>query len=102
MKNFKYILLTFCLIASLGAHALRANEASEREYILNHGHSEEIVRMIELQKSRTERPRPEHKKFKNSNRLIKLFKNLFYERDITMPLEKFGQDKMRTVESPDR
>lgn len=103
MKMIKYIcflyLATFLI---LPAHALKSNEVSEEKYLIDHGHSDEIVRMIDLQKSRVEKDTPNQKKFEKSNRLKKFFQNLFRERDMTLPTETFGLDRIQTVESPER
>ncbi|OGI00116.1 MAG: hypothetical protein A2Y25_07415 [Candidatus Melainabacteria bacterium GWF2_37_15] len=102
MRVVKYLLLIGLVVMIMPAFALKSTEVSEEKYLLDHGHSDEIVRMMELQKSRLEGDKPEHKEFKTSNRIVKFFKNLFYERDITMPLNDFGQDRVTTVESPKR
>ena len=106
MNLIKYSIfssLILCLVigsfAQMPVNALTQNDVVEEEYLIKHGHSDEIVRMMELQKSRLE---PEEKKIKKNNRFVKFFKNLFYERDITMPLVDFGQDRVRTVESPEQ
>lgn len=102
MKFYNVLVLAFCLIISSSAIALKSNEANQPEYIKKHGHSDEISRIIELQKARLEPEKPEHMEVKTSNRFIKFFKNLFYERDISMPLNNFGNQRVRTVESPER
>ena len=97
-----FLILILCLVilgsfAKMPVNALTQKDAVEEAYFIKHGHSDEIIRMIELQKSRIE---PEEKKIKKNNRFVKFFKNLFYERDITMPLSDFGQDRIITVEAP--
>lgn len=116
MKNINYILIVLVVLVSVSASAkvLRTDEAAEEEYLIKHGHSDEIVRLIELQKKRLQ-PADESQvveqekgfwgkiweAIKNS-RATKFARNMFYEGDLTMPNEKFGEDRVKTVESPRR
>lgn len=102
MRLIKCLVLIFCMFISLGANALKSTDITKEQYLINHGHSDDMVRMVEIQKSRLEPEKPEHKKFETKSRFVKFFKNIFYEKDLTMPLEDFGQDRIRTVESPKR
>lgn len=51
MKVIKYLLLTLCLasLSSFSVNAMTVKDGDTEEYLLNHGHSKEIVRMINLQ-----------------------------------------------------
>lgn len=102
MKNFYILILMFCLAVSGSANALKSTDANTPEYIEKHGHSYEIIRMMELQKARVEPEKPEHREDKTNNRFVRFFKNIFYERDLTMPLNDFGHDRVRTPEEPGR
>ena len=114
MRVIKYLLLIGLVVMVMPAFALRTNEVTEEKYLIDHGHSDEIVRMMELQKSRleinNEEPIKEEPKtfwgkvgkHMENSRITKFCRNLIYERDVTMPTEKFGQDRVRTVESPNR
>lgn len=102
MKLVKYICISLCLSLSAVCFAqqhkptLNINDLDSKDYILNHGHSPEIVRMINLQKERTE---PDARKVKKNNRFVKFLKNLYYERDLSMPVRDFGNNRISTPES---
>jgi len=102
MKKFKLYFLIFCICISVSAKALGPEQANSQEYIYNHGHSPEMIRLMELQKARIEPERPEHAEIKHSNRFVKFFRNLFYERDVTVPVDNFGQDSILSTECPKR
>jgi len=100
LKTIKVLLLIISIggfLHDLPAKALDPNDATTEQYLLNHGHSSEIVRMINLQKERTEgkveQPSVTENKFK------KFFKNLWYEQDLTMPVNDFGYNNINVVET---
>jgi len=97
-KKIIYIkaILAISLICSVSVKALTPEEAASEEYILQHGHSPEIVRMINIQKSRLEKEAPP---VKTNNWLQKFIKNLIYESDLTIPNEDFGYRKIKSVET---
>lgn len=99
----RYLVLTLLLPVLCGFIAISANaterlstqEADSPEYLLNHGHSPEVVRMIQVQERRTI-----GKETKSSNRLVKFMKNLYHERDFTLSLTDFGQSPVSSAEAP--
>ena len=95
----KYLFLTLCLVCfgNFSVNALGVNEIDSEEYLLNHGHSAEIVRMVQLQEKRTENSQRELNK---SNKFVKFWKNIFYEKDVTLPLSDFGYNNILTPEAP--
>ncbi|HSA06262.1 MAG TPA: hypothetical protein P5556_03710 [Candidatus Gastranaerophilales bacterium] len=104
MKTVKYTILALflgilCGAIKLPASALGVHEMDSQEYLLNHGHSKEIIRMVDIQERRTlakETDDVTNSKFK------KFFRNLIYEKDITMPVKDFGFNAVSTPESPER
>lgn len=78
---------------------LDAHKMDSDEYILNHGHSKEMVRLINQQKRTVTAEEPN---VRENNRFVKFFKNLFYERDMTLPTKDLGRHVISTPESPDR
>ena len=103
MKPVKYLILVLFLVALFGLIKTPANailgvdETDSEEYLLNHGHSRDITRMIELQEKRTLAKGNEIEK---NNRFVKFMKNLYYERVLTLPLHDFGHNDITTPESP--
>jgi hypothetical protein len=91
-------LLTLLVLGfnNLPTKALEPNETTSEKYLLDHGHSAEIVRMINLQKERAEGIPP---RSKSESHIKKFFKNLWYEQDATMPATDFGYNKVKTVET---
>jgi len=93
--------ISFLAISTTEAASLVTSEASSEKYLYEHGHSKDLIRMINIQKDRTEsntdealRPKSEHQgPFK------KLLKNLWFEKDITLPLSDFGHDEIETPET---
>jgi len=97
-KLFLLILLVGGTLNILPAKALDPTEATSEKYLIDHGHSPEVVRMINLQKERAEGkttvtpPKPEGK-------IKKFIKNIWFEQDTTMPLTDFGYSNVKTVET---
>ncbi len=91
-----------CLINQGYAKRLSVEEVDSREYLLNHGHSPEVYRLIELQNARIlgKKINSEGEEIKSNNKLVKFLKNLYYERDFTLPLYNFGQHPIETPEAP--
>ncbi len=101
MKFVKYSVLALfvgftCSINPTFADTLDTEKADSREYLLNYGHSPDVVRMVELQKTRSIGVCQAEK----NNRVMKFLKNLYYERNLTMPLQDFGQSSIETPEAP--
>lgn len=102
MKLFKYITtgilsITAVLAFSTTSSALGVTESSSKEYLINHGHSQETVRMIELQQKRT---LTSDEEINTNNKFMKIFKNLFYSKNILLPSRDFGHNHIITPESP--
>jgi hypothetical protein len=103
--KFKYIaamLGVFALSTSfmLSAPAkLGSDKTVSDEYILNHGHSKEMVRMINQQERTIIAEEPN---VREDGRLKKIWKNLFYERDLTLPTQDLGRNVISTPEAPDK
>lgn len=93
---FLPVLCGFISLSANAAERLTSEKANSREYLINHGHSPEAVRMLELQKQRI----IGEKQVKSNNRAVKFLKNLYHERDITMPLSDFGQSDISSPEAP--
>lgn len=101
MKFAKYLTLSFLFAFLCGytfvlAERLNTERVNSEEYLRNHGHSPEVIRMIKMQEVRT----VGEKKVKESNRIVKFLKNIYYERNLTMPLEDFGQQDIISPEAP--
>jgi len=79
------------------ALALNPTECTSEKYLINHGHSQEIIRMINLQKERTEGKLTEASK--SQNKIKKFFKNIWFEQDVTLPVNDFGYNVINTVET---
>ena len=99
MKFIKYFLLILCVVClgSFSANALNVTEIDSEEYLLNHGHSKEVVRIINLQEKRAG---GEQKEIENHSKFVKFWRNIFFEKDATLPLKDFGYNDIPTVESP--
>ncbi len=77
--------------------ALTPADITSEKYLIDHGHSKEIVRMINLQKERDEgKASPTSK---SQGRAKKFLKNLWYEQDVTLPTKDFGYNDVKTVET---
>jgi|GEM_PF-1799657 len=101
MKFSKYLILILCLgflcsFAPVRGERLNIKESDSKDYLINHGYSPEIVRLIKLQEVRT----VGKKRIEDNNKFVKLLKNLYYERDLTMPLNDFGHNEIITPEAP--
>jgi hypothetical protein len=103
--KFKYIaamlgvfaLSTFVMLSA--SAKLGVEEITSEEYILNHGHSKEISRMIKQQERTITAEEPN---VVQNGRFKKIWKNLFYERDLTLPTKDLGRNVISTPEAPDR
>jgi hypothetical protein len=100
--RLKTVLIFVSVIAigifnNLPSKALEPTETTSEKYLLDHGHSPEIVRMINLQKERTEGKVTEASK--SQNQVKKFLKNLWFEQDLTMPTTDFGYRKVNSVET---
>jgi len=102
LKAFKSVLLTFLIgagLCSFQAKAMEPTDCTSEKYLIDHGHSPEIVRMINLQKERTEGNINNTKRSKSQNKFMKVLKNLWYEEDLTLPINDFGYNNITTVET---
>lgn len=79
------------------ASALSPTEPTSEKYLLDHGHSQEIVRMINLQKDRTEGKA--YVVQKRDNQVKRFFRNLWFEQDLTLPTTDFGYNDIHVVET---
>lgn len=82
---------------SSSVFALEETDATSEKYLIDHGHSKEIIRMINLQKSRAEGNMKVE--IKENKWYGKLFKNLWYEQDVTLPITDFGHRDVKTPET---
>lgn len=95
--------LVFISIISIGifnnlpSSALSPTDPTSEKYLLDHGHSKEIVRMINLQKDRTEGKAVVAPK--SQGKIKKFFKNLWYEQDVSMPVTDFGFNEIKSPET---
>jgi hypothetical protein len=100
LKAFKLFFLAL-LIAGvfnrLPSTALNPTDSTSEQYLLNHGHSEELIRMINLQKERTEGNATVSSQ--SENKFKKFFKNLWFEQDLTLPVTDFGYNNIKSVET---
>ncbi len=96
LKLFLVLLMTL-VINNLPVKALAPTDATSEKYLIDHGHSPEIVRMINLQKERIEGN--SGVRSESQNKFKKFLKNLWFEQDMTMPLTDFGYNKVTTVET---
>jgi len=100
--RLKAFLVVISLIAvgfsnSCPSSALTPYEPTSEKYLIDHGHSKEIVRMINLQKDRTEGNLVDPPK--SQNKFKKFFKNIWFEQDFTMPVTDFGYNDIKSVET---
>jgi len=100
LKAFRLLFLALLIgvvVYSLPSKALDPTEPTSEKYLINHGHSQEIIRMINLQKDRTEGkiliPSKSHGKLK------KFLKNVWFEQDITLPTNDFGYGEIKSIET---
>lgn len=84
-------------LASSAVTPLTPEDPTSETYLLNHGHSQEIVRMINLQKARTEGNISTP--LKSEGKCKKFFKNLWYAQDLTLPTSDFGYNDIKAVET---
>ncbi len=75
---------------------LKMDDTSSPDYLINHGHSPEIIRLVETQQNKT---LTKDEKIKTNNKFVKFWKNIFYERTITLPLDDFGYSTIKTPEA---
>lgn len=75
----------------LSANALTPQEFSSNQYLDNHGYSPEVIRMVNIQKSRTEDT--QLPAVYNYSKVRNLMRNL-YKSNIMYPLTPFGSDKI--------
>ena len=100
LKTFKLVLLTLLLGTSINnfpAKAMEPTECTTEQYLLDHGHSPEISRMVTLQKERAEGK--VHKRTQSENKFKKVLKNLWYEEDATLSIKDFGYNDIHSVET---
>lgn len=81
---------------NLPAFAMERTDCTSEKYLIDHGHSPEIIRMINLQKARTEENVPVQPP---ENKIKKFLKNLWFAQDLTMPSSDFGYSTVNTVET---
>ncbi|OGH95368.1 MAG: hypothetical protein A2039_01135 [Candidatus Melainabacteria bacterium GWA2_34_9] len=100
LKAFRLLFLVLLMgvvVYSLPSKALDPAEPTSEKYLIDHGHSQEIIRMINLQKERTEGkvivPSKSEGKFK------KFFKNVWFEQDLTLPVTDFGYAQTKSAET---
>lgn len=101
-KYIAVLLLTQVMSGALmlsSSAKLGTQRMDSDEYILNHGHSKDMVRMINQQKRTVTAEEPN---VRENGRFVKFFKNLFYERDLTLPTKDLGRHVISTPEAPDR
>jgi hypothetical protein len=95
------IFLLFALImistAPVLAEQMTPSDCTSEKYLIDHGHSPEVIRMINLQKARTQGT--EATVITTDNKFVKFWKNLWVEQDVTMPLTDFGASSVKTVET---
>lgn len=103
MKFFKYLLFAVCFsilvsFSFVNAKSLTPDEVTSKDYIINHGHSPEVYRLIEIQEKRT----LGLENSKQKSRPVKFLKNLYYERDLTSPFSDFGYFNIEVPETPSK
>lgn len=77
--------------------AMTPEDSTSEKYILDHGHSKEIVRMINLQKSRTEGT-GEFEAQKHGQ-FVNFLRNIWFDQDVSASANEFGCNYIRTVET---
>ena len=100
LKAFRLLFLTLLIggaVYSFPSKALDPTEPTSEKYLINHGHSQEIVRMINLQKDRTEGKVLVPSK--SEGKIKKFFKNVWFEQDLTMPATDFGYNDIHSIET---
>jgi len=100
LKVFRLFFLSLLIgvaFNNLPSKALTPTDPTSEKYLIEHGHSKEIVRMINLQKDRIEgkvltAPVSE-------NKFKKFFKNIWFYQDVTMPITDFGYSEIKSPET---
>lgn len=78
-------------IAETSSDSSDAAYYTDAAYLQNHGHSDDLIRMINLSKARAE---DKQYNTKNDNKIKKFFTNLLIDPDITDPIYMFGDTKI--------
>jgi len=92
-----FVSLMLVGIFNYPAWAIGQTEGTSEKYLENHGHSKEIIRMINLQKERTEGNVVEVSQ--RESKFKKFIKNLWFEKDATLPVSDFGYSAIDSVET---
>ena len=77
--------------------ALGETDSTSEEYLINHGHSQEAIRLINLQRKRVEGNTDI--KVENNSFFKKFLKNLWFEKDASLYNADFGHRKIKTAET---
>jgi len=100
LKAFRLLFLALLIggaVYSLPSKALAPTEPTSEKYLIDHGHSQEIIRMINLQKERTEGKVVVPSK--SEGKIKKFFKNVWFEQDLTLPVTDFGYAQTKSAET---
>ena len=89
--------ITIVIFNTASVMAMEETEATSEKYLIDHGHSLEVIRLINLQKKRA--GGNTELEIKQNSPIKKFFKNLWFEQDATMPVSDFGQRKVKTAET---
>lgn len=90
------LVLSILFFNILSSKAISPTDPTSEKYLIDHGHSPELVRMINLQKARTEGSIPTPQRH---NKFVKFFKNLWFDQDLTEPITDFGYNTITTPET---
>jgi len=91
--------LLICGLNNLISMAETSSDSSDIDhytdtvYLQNHGHSQELIRMVTLQKARAEEKQYNPQ---NVNKIKKFFTNLLVDPNFTDPINTFGDAKINT------
>lgn len=79
-------------LTSLSSNAITSSDATDQQYLYNHGHSTDVINLVNLQKARAEGK--DLPNVNQKNKYTRLIRKIFKEPDDSYALEKFGNNKI--------
>jgi len=94
-----FIALVMIGLCCISSKAMSPNDSTSADYLKKHGYSAEMVRLVNVQKDRTEQKEvpAEEKNFKKAvwdSKPMKTLKQMFRTSDVTMSPD-FGNNKIK-------
>lgn len=99
MKKHLFILLALVVTAVPAFAAISTDDIMSDTYIRNHGHSEEMVRLINLQNNQINGKLPMYKnedpEWYTADKRVNFIRNVFKYFDCGLDVGNFGSDKIK-------